>query len=183
MSLEHVEYSALGPISWLKGDTGIVLSADALQLREGESGAAILRLLESLLLANGSETLTLKEARLEHYPLVSIGSYWFLQSIRGIPVINGGVGIDYDGNTNRVTSVVANFIPDRELPRSPKLTAQQAERIAGGEILEPTYLGYYVPCCGAQRPRLVWAIYSGAEKVYIDAITGAVVARLNMVTT
>jgi hypothetical protein len=183
MSLQHVEYSVLGPISWVEGDTGFVLPVDALKLREGESGATILLLLKDLLLANDTETLTLKEARFDEYPLVSIGSYWFLQSIRGIPVIDGGVGLKYDGKTNRVTSLVANFIPDRELPRTAKLTAQQAEQIAGGDILEPTYLGYYLACCEPKmRPKLVWAIYSGDERLYVDAITGAVAARINMVS-
>ena len=181
MSLEDVQYSSLGPIHVVRGDTGRMVPTDALNLKEGDSGAAFLRLLGDLLLATGEESLTVKRVNRLEGPYASSGSVLFLQSIRGLPVINGGVAVTYDGKTKRITSLTANFVPDRELPHAPKLSAKQAEQIAGGEILEPTYLGYYALCCGPRLPKLVWAIYSGSERVYVDAITGVVVARVNMV--
>lgn len=179
MSLENVEYSPLGPITEVWGDTGLVLPPEALKLKEGDSGTAILRLLGDLLLANGDEILTLKEAQLYEGPYASIGGMSFLQSIRGIPVINGVVAFNYDGKTKRIKMLSAGFIPNRELPLEPKLTVQEAERLVPGEVMEPSYLGYYLKCCGASRPRLVWAVHawsSGLGKMfYVDAITGAIV--------
>jgi len=186
MSLENVQYSPLGPVREVWGETGLVLPPAAMKLKEGDSGAVILRLLRDLLLANGDEVLTLKEVNLLEGPYASIGGMFFLQSIRGIPVINGGVAFNYDGKTKRINMLSASFIPNRELPPKPRLSAQQAERIAGGEVVEPTFLGYFLPCCGPRPPKLVWAIgvwTSDHETVYVDAISGVVVARINMSTS
>ena len=183
MWMEKVEYSPLGPIKEVWGDTGLVLPPEALKLKKGDSGAVILQLIGDLLLANGDEILTVKEVNLLEGPYASIGAMSFLQSIRGIPVINGVVAFNYDGKTKRIHMLSAGFIPNRELPSKPKLSAQQAERIAGGEVVEPTYLGYLLPCCGPRLPKLVWAIsvWTGDhEMVYLDAISGVVVGRVNM---
>jgi hypothetical protein len=183
MSLENVEYSPLGPIKEVWSDNELLLPPEVLKLKEGDSGAVLLKLLGDLLLANGDEVLTLKEANLFEGPGGSIGGMTFLQSIRGIPVINGVVAFDYDGKTKRIHMLSAGFIPNRELPRTPKLSARQAERIAGGEIIEPTFLGYLLPCCGPRPPKLVWAIKiwsNDVEMVYVDAMSGVVVARMNM---
>jgi len=181
MSLENVEYSALGPIKEVWGDTGLVLPPEVLKLKEGDSGAAILRLLRDLLLANGDEVLTLKEVQLFEGPYASIGGMSFLQSIRGIPVINGVVAFNYDGKTKRIQMLSAGFIPNRELPPKPKLSAQQAERLVPGNVMERSYLGYYTPCRGPTPPRLVWAVHAWSEGLghmfYVDAITGAIVDR------
>jgi hypothetical protein len=182
MSLENVEYSPLGPVKEVWGDTGLVLAPEALRLKEGDSGTVILQLLSDLLLANGNEVLTLKEANLFEGPYASIGGMSFLQSIRGIPVINGVVAFNYDGKTKRIKMLSAGFIPDRELPPKPKLSAREAERLVPGEVIEPSYLGYYVKCCGAERPRLVWAVHAWSEGLgkmfYVDAITGIIVDRV-----
>ena len=183
MSLENVEYSPLGPVKEVWGETGLVLPPEALKLKEGDSGTVILQLLSDLLLANGDEVLTLKEANLNEGPYASIGGMSFLQSIRGIPVINGVVAFNYDGKTKRIKMLSAGFIPDRELPPKPKLTAKQAERIAGGEVIEPTYLGYLLPCCGPRLPKLVWAVsvwVNDHYMYYVDAISGEVVDRVRM---
>jgi hypothetical protein len=184
MRLENIEYSHLGPVKIIHGDTGVVLPADISNLKEGDSGAEILQLLKDILLANGDETLTVTR---HDAPFVSTRSLRFSQSIRGIPVINSIVGVKYEDTTKRVIGVASNFIPDRGLPHTPKLSPQQAEQIAGGEIVEPTYLGYYVPCCGPRPPKLVWAISiwisTRHEMVYVDAVTGLLLARVNMSTS
>jgi hypothetical protein len=186
MVLEDVQYSPLGPIAKVRGDTGLVLPEEALKLKKGDAGAVILRLLGTLLLANGDETLTLEESNLLEGAYGSHGSLWFLQSIRGIPVINGGVAVGYDGKTKRIDSITAGFIPDRELPHTPKLTAKEAEQLVSGEVTEPTYLGYYLKCCGPRPPRLVWAVRVWSarlgEMFYIDAITGVIVDRVQTTT-
>lgn len=183
MTLENVEYTSLGSVKEVWGNTGLVLSPEVLRLKKGDSGAAILRLLGDLLLANGDEVLTLEEANLFEGPGGSIGGMSFRQSIRGVPVINGIVAFDYDGKTKRIYMLSTGFIPNRGLPAKPKLTAQQAERIAGGVILEPAFLGYLLPCCGLRPATLVWAIRTSTgdvEMVYVDAISGIVVARMSM---
>ncbi len=73
MKLENVEYSPLGPTTEVWGDTGLVLAPEALKLKEGDSGAVILRLLGDLLLVNGDEVLTLKERNFFEGPHASIG--------------------------------------------------------------------------------------------------------------
>ena len=183
MSLENVEYSPLGPIKEVWSDSGLLLPPEVLKLKEGDSGAVLLSLLGDLLLANGDEVLTLKEKNLFEGPGGSIGGMTFLQSIRGIPVINGVVAFDYDGKTKRIHMLSAGFIPNRELPTEAELSAKQAERIAGGVVLEPTYLGYFQPCCGPRLPKLVWAVNTSSndvEMVYVDAISGVVVMRMSM---
>ena len=182
MSLENVEYSPLGPIKEVWSDNGLLLPPEVLKLKEGDSGAVLLNMLGDLLLANGDEVLTLKEASLFEGPGGSIGGMTFLESIRGIPVINGVVAFNYDGKTKRIHMLSAGFIPNRELPAKSRLSAQQAERIAGGEVIEPTYLGYLLPCCGPKLPKLVWAVSVWVSTsngdhwmYYVDAISGSVV--------
>ncbi len=183
MRLENIEYSRLGPVKIIHGDTGIALPSDVSNLKVGDSAAGILQLFKDHLLANGDEILTVTRHDAVYY---STRSLRFSQSIRGIPVINSIVGIKYDDTTKRVSSFAANFIPDRGLPRTPKLSAQQAEQIAGGEIVEPTYLGYYAHCCVPTPPELVWAINVWTirmrETIYVDAITGVVADRVQMTT-
>ena len=45
--------------------------------------------------------------------------------------------------------------------------------------MEPSYLGYYLKCCGSARPKLVWAIHAWSQVVgkmyYVNAIDGSMV--------
>jgi len=179
MRLEDIQYSPHGPVQSVSGETGVVLPAEVSNLKQGDSAAGILVLFKDLLLANGTEALTVTR----HDVLYAwTRQLRFSESIHGIPVINGGVGIAYDERTKRVSSLAANFIPDRELPRTPKISAAQAERLVPGEVTDRAYLGYYVRCCGRRRPNLVWAIGAWTEKMgemfYVDAMTGVIVDRV-----
>jgi hypothetical protein len=109
MQLDTLTYSLHGPVSHINGDTGVALPSDVGSLKEGDSAAEILQLFKDVLLATGDETLTVTRN--------SFRNLRFSQSIRGTPVIGGGVAIDYDDVTKRATSLAANFIPDRGLPR------------------------------------------------------------------
>jgi hypothetical protein len=191
MSLQQIEYSPRGPIHNIVGVTGIVLPADANERKEGDSAADIFPLIKDMLLATGSETL-----RVERNSAVDpqLRALKLAQSLHGLPVINGGVSIGYSASTKVVSSVTANFVPDRGLPRTPKISAKQAEAIVPGvlakaerldgdvEIMEGTYLGYYAAFASPTAPELVWAVQASMpdgtyEMFYVDAITGAVVAR------
>lgn len=183
MRLDDIKYSPLGPVQVVSGDTGVVLPAEVVDLKEGDSAAGILVLFTDLLLANGNEALTVTRHDVQY---ATTRQLRFSESIHGIPVINGGVGLAYDERTKRVSSFAANFIPDRGLPRTPRISAAQAERLVPGEVTERAYLGYYVRCCGRRRPNLVWAIGAWTEKMgemfYVDAITGVIVDHVQTTT-
>jgi hypothetical protein len=188
MRLDSIEYSHLGSVKRISGDTGVVLPSRAADLKAGDSGADLLQLFGDILLAHGTETLKVtRNDAVYHGTNSSKRGVRLSQEIDGIPVINSFIGINYDEVMRRVSRFVASFMPDRGLLRTPKLSAQQAEQIAGGEIVEPTYLGYYVPCCGPRPPKLVWAISiwipTRHEMVYVDAVTGLLLARVNMSTS
>lgn len=180
MRLEWVEYLPQGPVSHIQGETGFVLPAEAAIWKEGQEGGAVLSILKDVLLANGTEQLKVREDREQGGSMRAI---LLTEHIRGIPVINGLVGVKYDTKTMAVSSVVANFVPDRNLPREPGISAAQAERTVPGEVIELTFLGYFVKCCGPTLPRLVWAVsvWNGDHWLhYVDAITGVEVERRRM---
>lgn len=191
MSLDQIEYSPRGPIHNIVGLTGIVLPADANERKEGDSAADILPLIKDIVLATGGETL-----RVSRNSVVdpSTRALKLAQSIQGLPVVNGGISIGYSASTKVVSSVTANFVPDRDLQRTPKISAKQAEAIvpdvlakaekleAEVEIVEGTYLGYYAEFASPTAPELVWAVQASMpdgtyEMFYVGAITGIVVAR------
>lgn len=180
MRLEWIEYLPQGPVSHIQGETGFVLPAEAANWKEGQEADAILPMLKDVLLANGTEQLKVREVREQGGSMRGI---LLTEHIRGIPVINGLVGVKYDTKTMRVASVVAHFVPDRDLPREPRISAAQAERAVPGEVIEPTFLGYFVKCCGPTLPKLVWAVsvWNNDHWIhYIDATAGVEVVRRRM---
>jgi hypothetical protein len=180
MQLHELEYSASGPIVSLHGTTGIVLPRSVRTLKKGDSAAEIFALLKDILLANGTEEVRVEAFKRDPYSLR------LSHSIRSIPVRNGNIAIEYDPATLAVTGVAANFVPDRGLQRTPRLSAGQAEQIVADEInaregtpgaaveMQPgTHLAYYGgwSTYPAQRPdgsrsprvesisaRLVWVV-------------------------
>jgi len=197
MSLESIEYSLRGPIEQLRGNTGIMLPADIGNRTEGAPADDILRLFADILLANGTESLTAGKHR-EHYG--SERSLMLTQSIRGIPVLQGGLAVSYDAATRRATSMTANFVPDRDLPRAPRLSAKQAEQVvpkalaiaekidaSGIEFMDGTHLGYYADRYSPEPVQLVWVVQTGGgwehEEFYVDAMTGIVAYRRPLSTS
>lgn len=190
MSLERLEYSTRGPVDRINGATGLVLPASARVLKEGDDASNILPVVQDVLLANRNESLNV-------HSNILIGSTRALklsQSIRGIPVINGGVWFSCDEATLHVSVLTANFVPDRGLPRAPKLSAQQAEqkvpealkfavdlRQLEIEILDGTYLAYYASPGQSDPPQLVWVVRAelgtSYELFYVNALTGAIAGR------
>ena len=119
----EVEYSALGAVTSISGDSGIVLPASVRKVKEGTSGEVLLNAFRLVLLATGSETLTVSENRLLPPSERQIRAD---ESIGGIPVVDGLVSLAMDEETGRVRVFVAAFLPDRDLPKKPKLSAAQA---------------------------------------------------------
>ena len=192
MSLESVEYSLRGPIKLLRGNTGILLPEDIFKRKEGDSADDILALLSGLLLAAGTESLNVRENSARY------GSEYRLrltQFIRGLPVLESGVSLGYDALTRRVTTVVAHFVPDRDLLRAPRLSAKLAEQVvpkalaiaekidaSDVEIMDGTHLGYYADNYSPEPVQLVWVVEVVVggwehEEFYVDALTGIVANR------
>lgn len=191
MSVESVQYSLRGPIEELRGNTGIVLPADIVKRKEGKSADDILPLFADILLASGTESLTVQEHR-DQFDSERV--LMLTQSIQGIPVLHGVLAIVYDTATRRVTKVIANFVPDRGLPRIPLLSAKQAEQVvprtlaivekidaSGVAVMDGTYLGYYADKYSPEPVQLVWIVQVGGswehEEFYVDALTGIVAYR------
>jgi hypothetical protein len=191
MSVESVEYSLHGPIKQLRGITGIVLPANIVKRKEGKSADDILPLFADILLASGTESLIVREHRDQ---FGSERALMLTQSIRGIPVLQGVLAIGYDTATRRVTTMTANFIPDRDLPRAPRLSAKQAEQVVPKAlaiaekvdasqivVMDGTHLGYYADSYSPEPAQLVWVVQVGGgwehEEYYVDAITGIVAYR------
>jgi hypothetical protein len=188
MGLTRLEYSPRGPVTELEGDTGIVLPHDTIQRRADENASDLLPFFKDVLLANGTESLKTKR---------NWGVYGdergllLTQNIRGIPVINSAISIAYNGSTKRVSSVSAHFVPDRNLPRSPKLTAQEAEdviRKAIGSVSQAkvhirgdAFLAYFAEFGDASPPQLVWSmdviLPTAEDRYYVNAITGQIAGQ------
>lgn len=191
MTLESVEYSLRGPVEQLRGNTGVVLPADIVKRKEGKSADEILPLFADILLATGTESLSVREHRDQ---AGSERALMLTQSIRGIPVLQGVLAVSYDTATRRVTAVTANFVPDRDLPRAPRLSAKQAEQVvpkalaiaerldaSGIAVMDGTHLGYYADNYSPEPVQLVWVVEVGGgwehEEFYVDALTGIIAYR------
>lgn len=183
MRLDSVEYSRLGSVKRIAGDTGVVLPPRARNLKAGDSGSDVLQLFKDVLLAGSTESLrVIRHDEVGFNPNPSIRSLRLSQEIRGIPVINSFVGINYDDATRRMSKFVARFIPDRGLDQVPKISAKRAERLIPGVIVAETYLACYYGPDVPTPPRLVWVVRAqdaGAMHwaYYVNAITGLLIER------
>ena len=191
MSLESLEFSSRGPVELVHGRTGLVLPADIARRKAGQSADDVLRLLADVLMASGTESLSVRENS------VSYGSERELvleQSIRGRPVLHSVVSLGYDASTRRVTTIVAHFAPDRELPPKPRLSAREAEQellkaLTLAETRDPTHavindgthLGYFMSYENSEPAQLVWAVIASVrgerEEFLVDSLTGIVAYR------
>jgi hypothetical protein len=81
-----VEYSSRGTVRSIRGDTGVVLPDSVRLLTEGASAAVVLDAFRAVLLATGSETLTVTRN--------ALGQIRADQSIRDIPVVHGRTATD-----------------------------------------------------------------------------------------
>lgn len=196
MQLENVDYSRHGPIEVIRGRTGIVLPPDIAFRHVGTPSDDILPLVADILLANGTESLEVTESERAYGSARNLS---LSQSIRGIPVLDGLVSMEYETSTREVSVLAANFLPDRGLPRTPRLSARNAEAalrraLAIAEALEPasvrvakgTRLGYFVDHYNPVPAQLVWAmeayVHGERELFYVDALTGLVAHRRSLVS-
>jgi hypothetical protein len=177
-----VVYSALGPVRSMEGATGIELSSQTRNLERGQAAPEVLQKFKDVLLAAGSETL--KVRRNERPP----GQYRYLatdQFINGIPVLYGSVSVRIEEATGLVEALGANFLPDRGLPRQPKLSEADAAKRVEQHLVErreakrgsvetsTVTLAYHGTNPGSIRGRLVWAVrarWPGSDGHFDDGI-------------
>ena len=191
MTLDSLELSPRGQVELLHGRTGIVLPANIASRKVGQPADDVLRLLSKVLMASGTESLTVRENPVVHG---SEGELSMEQSIRGRPVLHVVVSLGYDTQTRQVTTIVTNFVPDHKLPAKPRLSAPAAERalmkaLALAETGDPmhvvindgTYLGYFASFEGTEPAQLVWAVIASVggerEEFLVDSLTGIVAFR------
>ena len=186
----RVTYDARG-IPWnVFGHTPYVVPKDI----ESSAGRAalksVLAQIRIILLAEGTEELTLARQPQVQAHLRDIQ---FKQSIRGIPVSDSNVVLTVDDRTGKVAMISANFLPDRGLPREPKLTASAAVSAAVDwvqkqyeletKIRGEPVLSYRIGHVDSDAPsaRLVWTVALEATSlqlaaVVVDALDGSIVA-------
>lgn len=186
-----VSYNQKGTVSTIEGVTGLAVSRRMLNARKGDSGEELLAVLKDVLAVSGAEELTVISNKKF---LGTKRTLRFSQSIAGIPVISGVVSIGVESSTGVIDAIGMQFLPDRDLPRSPKLTAQEAQERAreavysilaaqpeSARVSSNTTLAYVGSHDLAPRAALVWVVpveyveKDGApayRNIWIDAING-----------
>lgn len=207
MSPEYVTYNEIGLVSEIKGASGIVIPQHR-KLKQGDGAAEAVAKLKSVLLLTGTEVFTTKRNTLfeqDHERDIVLE-----QSISGIPVFAGWVIIRVNDDTGEMLSISARAIPDRGLPRTPKVPAEKAKGLAalyleGSEWAEKNSvqvygeprLGYFAGTSKARKPTLIWSMtvsYITADhpppaspgglsktiQVFVDAIDGQYLDQLSV---
>ena len=117
-----VTYRKYGLVRAIEGSTQIRLPG-TLKLQPGDKAASLLQALKPVLLASGSESLTVRHAAREPY---GTGYYlWTEQYIEGIPVIDASVKVVLDPN-GEVIKVVSSFVPKGKATTRPSISSQVA---------------------------------------------------------
>ena len=184
MRVESVEYSELGSVRRIVGSKGLVLTSGVHDLGAGDSADDVFQLLKDLLLANGTEALRVtRHDEAGYQPNRSLRSLRLSQEIRGIPVVNSFLGINYNDKTREVSKLVASFVPDRGLDYEPKVSAKRAEQVVTGTVVENARLTYYFNPKDPTSTKLVWTVrvqqLEGMQwTYYVNAVTGVIVARV-----
>jgi Zn-dependent metalloprotease len=192
----RVRYARAGSIRFVRGETGIAIAPAQRQLKPGASGQELLSQFQDILLGRGTETLTVDSNRVigKGYRVVKLA-----QSVRGVPVLSGGLAIGFDEATGLADSVQAQFLPDRALPAKPRIPAARVAGLAT-ELLVSAFgaarqsitispspsLAYYGASKDAEKVALVWVIEASyqtavkepaVDELWIDAVDGSFVGR------
>ncbi len=111
--------------------------------------------------------------------------YWdieYIQTYNGIPVYRGEVGITLSNNSI-IKSLGNNFYPDINISIEPKITKEEAIRIAENEVkgyrrVESVEL-YILPQMkdGKLEYRLTWRTYFKGAYFFIDAVNGEIIHK------
>lgn len=134
MPSARAEFGQNGAITQITGRTGIVLTKGLAGFKVGEPAKELLEKVGPALLSAGTEELRVTRvyteaakadpAERESSPERTVRTR---QYIRGREVLLSAVNISLNIQTNEITAVVANFLPDHGLPHEPKLTSAEAQ--------------------------------------------------------
>lgn len=193
-----VTYRKHGLVRNIEGNTQIRLPG-TLKLQAGDSAVSLLQALSPVLLASGSDSLSVRHAAREPY-----GTGYFLvadQYIEGIPVIDSDVRVLLDTN-GEIVKVVSSFVPKGKATTRPSITHQVAKvrvkeyltatsKLEYKEVvvdegslqfdLDPT-LGFWTENGQQETPILLWLIdvsftSRGEPEAFsfgVDATTGEI---------
>ncbi|MET0594941.1 MAG: M4 family metallopeptidase, partial [Polyangiaceae bacterium] len=202
MKLETVSFNRTGAVRLAQGRIGLALNAAERTAAPGQRGDRVLASLRKVLLAEGTEALTLRSNDVispVDGPSQGYRTLRYAQSIRGIPVIGGEVSVGTN-SSGEVDVVSSTFLPATGLPERPAVTADEAfetarhaleaaEVIAAGSFARKgeASLAYYGATRDADRARLVWVLpasYISTESadadeadIWVDAVDGTYVDR------
>ena len=206
----EIEWGENGTVKMMKGPTGIVLSTGIEGFQVGQPARELLEKIGPALLATGQEELRVahvtKTSELPRGMPDRKAHVRLSEYIRGREVLTASVNISLDEQTNELTMLVAEFLPDRGLQHEPQLTAAEALAKAKAELREipyqelspffyetPPRLGYAFEEIGTFSGiggTLVWAfpvMYSSPEngegsfgEFTVSAITGKIAPRLSI---
>jgi hypothetical protein len=129
MPAVQFSYGENGAVSEVRGHTGIFLPSGLDGFKVNEPAKDLLEKIGPALLASGTEELRVFNIN-RKAPIVRRDSpersVRLDQYIRGREVQGAAVNITLNIQTNEITAIETNFLPDRGLQHEPKLTAAQA---------------------------------------------------------
>lgn len=199
MSLTEVIYNKNGLLQTVRGHTGLVIP-NRKTLKKGDVSADIAEKLRPILLTTGSEVLTVDSNR--YTESRGIRNIVLTQTIHGLPVKAGWLGLVVEEQSGEIVELLSRVIPDRGLPREPKISATEAKRLAAlyiensgwaeaksVEVYGEPELAYFAGSSEARKPTLVWALNVGyltadrpppatpagtpvSRQIFIDAVQG-----------
>lgn len=123
----RVMYDARGIPRHILGQTTYAVPKDIDSSPGRQALEEALAQVRTILLAEGTEELI--QTRPPHVQL-HLRDIQFREAIRGIPVSDSNLVLTVDDRTGMVVSISASFLPDRGLPKAPKLDASSAVRAA-----------------------------------------------------
>jgi hypothetical protein len=129
MPAVQFSYGDNGAVREVKGHTGIFLPSGLAAFKVNEPAKELLEKIGPALLASGTEELRVFNVHRDApkaRPDSPERTVRFNQYIRGREVQGAAVLITLDIQTNEITGIETNFLPDRGLQDEPRLTAAQA---------------------------------------------------------
>lgn len=137
-----VEYAENGSVRRLTGSLNVFIESGLGAFQLDQSAPAVIEKLGPALLAAGTEELRVRRIHSANSQSFmpelqqTEGTVRFRQYIRGHEVLLGWVNISIDEATGEITSLAANFLPDRGLPQEPKLNSGKARQMLESRLRE-----------------------------------------------
>lgn len=139
----EIDWGDNGTIRRLKNPRGLVLAGGIEGFQVGQPARELIEKIGPALLATGREELRVmqvtRESELPARMPDRKAVVRLQEFIRGREVMQGSVNIALNEQTNEVTLLVAEFLPDRGLEHEPRLTAAEARARVEAELREIPY--------------------------------------------